>query len=238
MALLDLKAAQSSAITKMLAFNADAAAASGACPEWKVLVYDSAGSEVIAPLLSVGELRKLGVTLHLRLDQPREPISDVAAVYFVRPTEANVRRIADDLKRRLYRSFHLNFAHKTPRELVELLARESVQAGAAPLVASVFDQHLDFVTLEPTLFSLQRRGCSYVEYNDPSAGEAQIVAAMGQIAHGIFAALVALGGVPVIRAPRGGAAEMVARAVHELVAQAFHAGGVFPPAPSGGRCSS
>ena len=58
MALLDLKAAQSSAITKMLAFNADAAAASGACPEWKVLVYDSAGSEVIAPLLSVGELRR------------------------------------------------------------------------------------------------------------------------------------------------------------------------------------
>ena len=101
--------------------SAPKAAASGACPEWKVLVYDSAGSEVIAPLLSVGELRKLGVTLHLRLDQPREPISDVAAVYFVRPTEANVRRIADDLKRRLYRSFHLNFAHKTPRELVELL---------------------------------------------------------------------------------------------------------------------
>ena len=46
----------------------------------------------------------------------------------------------------------------------------------------VFGPHLDFVTLEPTLFSLQRRGCSYVEYNDPSAGEAQIVAARREAA--------------------------------------------------------
>jgi hypothetical protein len=138
---LDLKAAQSAALSRMLAFNDEpAGGGGGACPEWKVLVYDNAGSEVISPLLSVGDLRKLGVTLHMKLDAPREAIPDVAAVYFVRPTEANVRKIAADLKARLYRSFHLNFVQKTPRELVELLAREAVAARAAPLVASVFDQ--------------------------------------------------------------------------------------------------
>lgn len=58
---------------------------------------------------------------------------------------------------------------------------------------------------------------------------------MSAVAHGIFAAVVALGVVPIIRAPPGGAAEMVARAVHELIASALGAGGVFPPATSGGR---
>ena len=34
-------------------------------PVWKVLIYDKFGSDIISPLLSVRELRDLGVTLHL-----------------------------------------------------------------------------------------------------------------------------------------------------------------------------
>lgn len=34
-------------------------------PEWKILVMDKAGQEIISPLLSVKQLRELGVTLHL-----------------------------------------------------------------------------------------------------------------------------------------------------------------------------
>ena len=34
-------------------------------PVWKVLVYDHFGSDIISPLLSVKELRNMGVTLHL-----------------------------------------------------------------------------------------------------------------------------------------------------------------------------
>jgi hypothetical protein len=32
---------------------------------WKVLVFDQFSRDILAPLLNVGELRKLGVTLHL-----------------------------------------------------------------------------------------------------------------------------------------------------------------------------
>lgn len=31
---------------------------------WKVLIYDKNGSDIIAPLLSVGDLREHGVTFH------------------------------------------------------------------------------------------------------------------------------------------------------------------------------
>lgn len=34
-------------------------------PSWKVLVYDEYGQDIITPLLSVKELRDLGVTAHL-----------------------------------------------------------------------------------------------------------------------------------------------------------------------------
>ena len=40
----------------------------------QVLVYDSLCQDVIAPLLTVQELRDLGVTLHLLINSEREPI--------------------------------------------------------------------------------------------------------------------------------------------------------------------
>jgi hypothetical protein len=32
---------------------------------WKVLIYDELGQDIISPLITVKELRDLGVTLHL-----------------------------------------------------------------------------------------------------------------------------------------------------------------------------
>jgi hypothetical protein len=50
--------------------------------------------------VSLHELRKCGVTLHLLIDKKRQPIPDAKAIYFVRPTEENVRLIADVSHRR------------------------------------------------------------------------------------------------------------------------------------------
>lgn len=34
-------------------------------PIWKVLIYDRTGQDIISPLISIRELRELGVTLHM-----------------------------------------------------------------------------------------------------------------------------------------------------------------------------
>ena len=51
-------------------------------PSWKVLIYDQTGQDILGPLLSVKELRELGVTLHLRLQSNRDNIPDAPAIYF------------------------------------------------------------------------------------------------------------------------------------------------------------
>ena len=63
----------------------------------------------ILPLLRVADLRKRGITLHLALDSEREAITDVPAIYFCRPTEENLRRIAKDMEDGLYGSYYFNF---------------------------------------------------------------------------------------------------------------------------------
>ena len=119
---------------------------------WKILVYDSYCRDVISPLLKVGDLRKCGITLHLLLDSERECVSDVPALYFLRPTRANVCRLGDDCAKALYQSFDMNFTPGIPRLLLEELASRSLECGAQ--MRRISDQHLNFASLEDGFFSL------------------------------------------------------------------------------------
>lgn len=56
---------------------------------------------------------------------------------------------------------------------MELLAREALAEGSVDMISKIFDQNLEFVSLEHRLFSLDRPG-SYVQYNDPTCPDAQV----------------------------------------------------------------
>lgn len=77
-------------------------------------------------------------TSNLRqLHSLRPALPDVPAVYFVSPTLANIRRIAEDLRKNLYESFHLNFVDPLPRALLEELASSVAQDGTSELIQQV-----------------------------------------------------------------------------------------------------
>ena len=84
-----------------------------------MLIYDQDCRDIISPLMNIGALRQKGVTLHMLLHTEREPVQDAPAVYFVRPTEANIKRIAEDCAKQLYRSFNLHFVTRIERPLLE-----------------------------------------------------------------------------------------------------------------------
>ena len=71
------------------------------------------------------------------LENERQPIPDVPAVYFVRASEENVARIADDAARGLYDSMHLNFTPALPRPLMEKLAAATFASNSAQRIAKV-----------------------------------------------------------------------------------------------------
>ena len=92
------------AIRRMLNFNQPVTKSSNTEPQWKILIYDRCGQDIISPLLSVKELRDTGITLHQQLHSDRESILDVPAIYFVLPSEDNIKRISKvrALKVKLY----------------------------------------------------------------------------------------------------------------------------------------
>lgn len=183
---------------------------------WKVLVFDKRCRDIISPLLKVGDLRKKGVTLHLDLHSARQPVTDVPAIYVVHPSEENVDRIAKDCASKLYDQCYINFAHPTPSSLIERLATKCVESSSVGQISKIFDQHVDYVSLEDSLFTLEIPD-SFVKFNSPKDDdEAQGV--LEWVAQSLFCVLVGLGILPVIQCPPSGAAHMVAQKLSEKLA--------------------
>ena len=156
---MDVRRSARSAVTAMLASASglDEDPGTAETMEWKVLILDESCREVLGPLFSVNELRKKGVTTHFALEENREAIEDACGVYLCRPTEGNAERIANDVGSKLYGRFHVNFCSHTERRVLEKMAKDLALCLApddpVPRLP-VWDRSLDFVALEPRLFSL------------------------------------------------------------------------------------
>lgn len=208
-------------------------------PVWKVLVMDKVSKDILATSLRVQDLRENGVTLHMQLHSDRPPLPDVPAVYFVSPTSENVKRIAQDMKRMLYESFYVNFTSTVPKPVMEEFANLVAADGTGQLVQQVYDQYLNFIVLEPNLFELLPDAVSpsgsapangaaptatastslttYERLNDPKSGQKDVEDATDRIAAGLFSTLATMGALPIIRSPRGNAAELVARKLESKI---------------------
>merc|ERR1712223_1312365 len=185
---------------------------------WKVLIYDSIGQSILAPIFSVKELREAGVTLHLALHSERDPVPDVPAVYFCLPTEENLERVARDLESGLYGKYYFNFISPISRQKLEDLAAKALQSSTVARIEKVFDQFVHFISLEHSMFTLRHQtnysapnNLSFYSLNKSDVTDTEMENIINDIVDGLFAICVTLGTVPVIRCPKGNAAEFVAK---------------------------
>lgn len=179
-------------------------------PIWKVLVFDGLGRDVISSVLRVNDLRAWGITIHLNINSQRYPIPDVPVVYLVEPNEANTQAITRDLSAGLYSPAYVNFLSSVPRPLLEDFASQIASSGASENIAQVFDQYLNFIVAEPDLFSLGLGNDAYYKINSGKTSDDDLDAVIDKVVSGLFSVSVTMGSIPIIRCPKGGAAEMIA----------------------------
>lgn len=140
----------------MLNLNQPQTTLSASEPVWKILIYDRVGQDIISPLISVKELRELGVTLFVyvtcsclvvvcdisvtfcsQLHSDRDPIPEVPAIYFCAPNEENLGRIGQDFQSGSYDVYHLNFISPISRQKLEDLASAALQANCVANIHKV-----------------------------------------------------------------------------------------------------
>ncbi|KAJ4302301.1 Vesicle trafficking between the ER and Golgi [Collariella sp. IMI 366227] len=163
-------------------------------PIWKLLVFDDLGRDVISPVLQVSDLRSMGVTMHMHIGSQRAAIPDVPAIYLG-----------------LYSAAHINFLSSIPRPLLEEFAAQTATTGTSEQIAQVYDQYLNFVVTEPDLFSLgMQKEHTYWALNSAKTKDEELDRVIDRIVSGLFSVVVTSGVIPIIRCPRGAAAEMIA----------------------------
>ena len=181
---------------------------------WKVLIYDQLGSDILSPLLSVSELRRLGITLHINIKQKRDAVPDTPAVYFLSPTQPNIDALLADLSHSLYSAYHLHFTSSVPRPLLEHLAVRSAESGLSGRIARVYDEYVQFVCVDEQLFHLAHAH-SFATINDTTQTDERMSAYVDTIVDSLFSLIVTLNTLPIIRAQPEGAAALVAQRLDE-----------------------
>uniref|UniRef100_A0A0R3QYU5 Sec1 family domain-containing protein 1 n=1 Tax=Brugia timori TaxID=42155 RepID=A0A0R3QYU5_9BILA len=201
-------------------------------PVWKILILDRYGQDIISPLLTIKQLRDMGITLHLYLlilsiivdiacselnlllGSHREILPDVPAIYFISPTDENIKIICDDLNKGMYDSYYLNMISPLSRPRLEQLASAAVCGGTVQHVQKLMDQFLNFISLEDDLFVLRRYNdnspFSFYAISDPTVTPEQMEILIDTIVDGLFSVCATLGVVPIIRCLKDNAAEQVA----------------------------
>ncbi|EPS27073.1 hypothetical protein PDE_02014 [Penicillium oxalicum 114-2] len=179
-------------------------------PIWKVLVFDGMGRDVISSVLRVNDLRTWGVTIHLNIHSQRYPIPDVPVVYLIEPNETNIQAITRDLTQGLYSPAYVNFLSSVPRPLLEDFASQIASSGASEHIAQVYDQYLNFIVAEPDLFSLGLGNDAYYKINSGKTSDDDLDTIVDKVVSGLFSVSVTMGTIPIIRCPKGGAAELIA----------------------------
>ncbi|KAM3502857.1 hypothetical protein MY11210_008932 [Beauveria gryllotalpidicola] len=181
-------------------------------PIWKVLVFDDLGRDVISSVMRVSDLRSMGVTMHMHIGTVRHQIPDVPVIYLLEPSPQNMQAITADLQKGLYSPAYINLLSSMPRVVLEDFATQTATAGTSENIAQLFDQYLNFIVAEPDLFSLgMQKEHTYWALNSAKTSDEQLEAVVDRIVSGLFSVIVTMGVIPVIRCPKGAAAEMVAQ---------------------------
>ncbi|CAA9987242.1 sec1 family domain containing protein, putative [Plasmodium knowlesi strain H] len=187
---------------------------------WKILIYDSEGQNILAPLLKVGNLRHHGVTLNLNLHRQRSNIPEVNAVYLIDNNKENIDKIVKDMCNNMYGSYYINFISYVCEENLGYFANECVKYNVASHVSKITDRYLKFVSLSSSTFSLNIPNCFKIFHTN----EDQVIKdVMDRITEGLISFLVTLGIIPIIRVssnssyPSKTIAEKLHRKIYELV---------------------
>lgn len=78
----------------------------------------------------------------------------------------------------------------------------------------MYDQYLNYISLAPNLFTLNLPD-TYAKLHNHTSADSLIETLADRIVSSLFSVFVTLGVVPVIRAPRANAAELVANKLEE-----------------------
>ena len=104
-----------------------------------------------------------------------------------------MEQITKDLQKGLYSPAYINFLSSISRPLLEDFAAQTAEAGTAENISQVYDQYLNFIVSEPSLFSLGMGKETYWTMNSAQTSDDDLDANIDRIVSGLFSVAVTMG---------------------------------------------
>ena len=164
--------------------------------EWKVLIYDLRGYAILSALLSEDDLVECGVTFRSHVTEKRDRIPNVAAVYFLAPSNENIDLIIRDCSAGLYDSVYINFTSAISPDKMQNLAKGIGENGDPKIISGVFDQYIDFTSPYPHLFTLSDSDKHLIDIYGYKAPEDTVIAQLKSIGQNLANVFLAIGDIP------------------------------------------
>ncbi|KAJ2714512.1 vacuolar protein sorting-associated protein 45 [Coemansia spiralis] len=165
----------------------------------KVLLLDRETTPIISLVSTQSHLLSKEVYLVDRLDNAqRDRMRHLKCVCFLRPTDASIRALVDELRDPKYGDYHIYFSNILKKSMVELLAEND----ESEVVRELHEFYADFYAATPTLFHMGLAPATHPLFAE---GHTWNPGALGRTVQGLSALLLALKRRPTIRYERNSA---------------------------------
>jgi hypothetical protein len=156
----------------------------------------------------------------MNIKDKKERISDVMAIYIVRPTEENFKLIKSDLQKHNFDNFYINFVEMCDDSVLKNFYSDLIHTDIYNRIYKITINPIGIFLLHPSVFSLNIPS-PYLFLNNPNSKENEINTYFEKVGTGIFNALFTLKSIPIIKYRTGWFAENIINIIQQNFKQTF-----------------
>ena len=119
--------------------------------EMKALVLDAETSGIISIIYTQSKLYKNDVYLIQKIEDVKEKLMHLKAVYFIRPTKDNIHLLKQEINNPHFKEYHLFFSNSIEEKYIAELAEVDV----SDRIRNLQEVYLDYYPVGRNLFSLK-----------------------------------------------------------------------------------
>ena len=121
-------------------------------PLWKILIYDQLTSNLITNF-KIRDLRESNITLHLNVNDPKEPLPGVEAIYLLSNDPVSLEQCLKDIERGLFNSIFINFIGSISKQSLTHFSKTIIKLRKTHLVQDIKQYPLEFFPVTSNSFT-------------------------------------------------------------------------------------
>ena len=119
---------------------------------FKVLVLDDSTFKFLSPLLKKATLKKYNICLITNINDEKDIMNNMMAIYLVTPSSNNFSAILKDMKDNIYQNYSINFIEKPDDNLLEQFLSNIIKLDIYKKIFNLHVLPIKYSLIHPKIF--------------------------------------------------------------------------------------